>query len=198
MPIHRTQRVEPRPVVLDDPAQSARHAVAAQHLEDHVLGAHPVRQPAGELHAPDLRHERVERLARHCQRHFQPAGADGQHADRAARRRVAVGAEERLARLAEVLLMARMAHPVSRPRVPHPESLACAAQEEVVVGVLVVRLDDVVVDVLDANLGLHPIQAHRLQLKHHQRAGGILGQGLVDPEPNRMPGVISPRPDGFQ
>ncbi len=57
-----------------------------------------------------------------------------------------------------------------------------------VVGVLVVRLDDVVVDVLDANLGLHPIQAHRLQLKHHQRAGGVLGQGLVDPEPNRGAG----------
>ena len=72
------------------------------------------------------------------------------HADRAARRRVAVGTEERLARLAEVLLVTRMAHSVSRPRVPHPESLACAAQEEVVVGVLVVRLDDVVVDVLDA------------------------------------------------
>jgi len=116
---------------------------------------------------PDQGNPRKERLPRHCQRHFQPASADGQHANRVGRRRVTVRAEQRLARLTEIFLAARMAYPVSGPRVPQAESLTGAAQEKVVVGVLEALLDDVVVNVLDAHLGLHPVQALRLQLRHN-------------------------------
>ena len=201
VPIHRAQSVEPRPIVFDDPAHSALNAVAAQHLEDHVFGAHPIWQPAGELHPPDLGHGREKCLARHGQRHFQSAGSDGQHAQCAARRSVAVGAEERSARLAEVLLVARVAHAISRPGIPHAETLARAAQEQVVIGILVIRLDDVVVDVLDADLGLHPIQAHGFELQHHQCASRILGQRLIDANPDFFArlhvAVHQMRPDQF-
>ena len=184
VPIHRAQGVEARTIVLDDLAHAAFNAVAAQHLENHVLGAHPIRQPAGELHPPDLGHGRKEWLARHRQRHFQPAGADGQHAQRAARRCVAVRAEQRLARFAEVLLMTRVAHAISRSGKPDAEALARAAQEEMVVGILVIGLDDIVVDILDADLGLHPIQVHGFELQHHQCASGVLRQRLVDADPD--------------
>jgi hypothetical protein len=58
-----------------------------------------------------------------------------------------------------------------------------------IVGVLEILLDDVVVNVLDAHLSLHPVQIHRLQLQHHQRAGGVLGERLVNPDPNLLTGV---------
>ena len=125
--------VEARSIVFDDLAHSALNAVAAQHLEDHVFGADPIRQLAGELHPPNLGHGREKWLARHGQRHFQPAGADGQHAERAACWCVTVRAEERFARLAEVLLVARMAYAISRSGIPHAEALARTAQEQVVV-----------------------------------------------------------------
>ena len=113
-------------MVLDDLADAAFNAVATQHLEDHVLGAHPIRQPAGELHPPNLGHGRKKWLARHSQRHFQPAGADGQHTQRATRRCVTIRAEQRLARFPEVLLMTRVAHAISRSGKPDAETLARA------------------------------------------------------------------------
>ena len=64
--------------------------------------------------------------------------------------------------------------------VPQPEAPARAAQEEVVVRVLVIFLYETVVDVLDRDLGPHAIETHRLELEHHQRPGGILRKRLVD------------------
>ena len=51
-----------------------------------------------------------------------------------------------------------------------------------VVRVSVVRLQQVVVDVLCRELGLHSIDSHGLQLQHHQRSGRVLGERLVDPK----------------
>ena len=113
--IHRRQTREPGSVVLDDLAEPASHTVPAQHLEDHVLGAHPLGQRAFEPNAEDLRHAQMERLAGHRERHLEPARPDREHAERARCARVAVGTQQRLARLTEPLHVQRMADAVARP-----------------------------------------------------------------------------------
>src|SRR5699024_2399173 len=52
--IHGGQVRQPRPVVFDDPVHPALDVVAPQHLQHHILGRDPVRECAGQLHAPDL------------------------------------------------------------------------------------------------------------------------------------------------
>jgi hypothetical protein len=156
--------------------------VAAQHLEDDVPGAHPLRQLANELHTPDLRHLEVERLAHDRERHLDPARAEREHAERARGGRVAVGADQRLARLAEALHVDRVADAVAGAAVPDAEALAGAPQELVIVGVLVILLDQVVVDILRRELGSGALQADGLELEHDQRPGRVLGEGLIDPE----------------
>ncbi len=49
-----------------------------------------------------------------------------------------------------------------------------------VVGVLVVGLQQVVIDVLGAQLRLHRIEAQGLEFEHCHRPGGVLQQGMVD------------------
>src|SRR5262249_47717504 len=46
-------------------------------------------------------------------------------------------------------------------------------------------------------LGVHPVEVHRLELKHDDRAGGVLRQGLVDPDPNLGAGGHLPVDDVF-
>ena len=135
-----------------------------------------------QLDAHDLRHDDVERLAGHRHRHVEAAGADGQHARAAARRRVAVGAEERLAGGAEALQVHLVADAVARPREVDAVLGRDALQEAMVVGVLEARLEHVVVDVADRELRAHARDAHRLELEVGHRAGGVLRQRLVDAE----------------
>jgi hypothetical protein len=75
-----------------------------------------------------------------------------------------------------------MAHAVPRLAEPEPEATARALQEHVVVGVAEVGLEDVVIDVLRRQLRVGVIEVHRLELEHDDRAGGVLGEGLVDPD----------------
>jgi len=177
--VHAAEAVEARAVVLNDLAHAPIHVVALQHGEDNVLRAHPVGQLPGELHAPHLRHINRVRLAGHRHGDIEAAGPDGEHADGARSRRVAVGPNQRLARLPEPLLMHRVAHAVPRPAVPRAKLLAGAAQKEVVVRVLEVGLNQVVINVLRRELSLDAGNAHRLKLQHHHRTGGVLGEGLV-------------------
>ena len=58
-----------------------------------------------------------------------------------------------------------------------------------VVGVLVVELDDVVVDVLNGALDLHPRDAELLELHQSHRPGRVLEQRLIDPQRDRGAGV---------
>ena len=183
-------------VVLDDAAHAAADAVAAQHLQHHVLRGDPVRQRAGQLHAPDLRHRDVQRLAGHRHRDLEPAHADRQHAQRAGGAGVGVRADQQCAGTAEVGLVDRMGDAVAGLGEPQPEALGRGLQEQVVVGVLLVGLQQVVVDVLHRQLGADPVQAHRLQLEHHHGAGGVLGEGLVDRAArSRLRARASPRRD---
>jgi hypothetical protein len=91
------------------------------------------------------------------ERHFYPAGAEREHAERAGRRRMAVGADQRLAGFPEALHVDGVAHAVAGAAVPDTEALARAAQELVVVCVLVVLLQQIVIDVLRRELGPDPI-----------------------------------------
>ena len=125
--VHRREALEARARVLDDAAEPTGDVVAAEHLEDDVLGAHPVGQLPHQADTPDLRHHEVERLARHRHRDLEPARADREHAERAGRAGVAVGAEQRLAGDAEALHVDRVADAVARLAVPEAEAPARAA-----------------------------------------------------------------------
>ena len=58
-----------------------------------------------------------------------------------------------------------------------------------VVGILEVFLNQVVVDVLDRQLGLAPVQTHRLEFQHDQCAGRILRQRLINPQTDLLAGL---------
>ena len=103
VPVHRGQAVETGAVILDDPADASVHAVAAQHLEDDVLGADPVGQPPVSR-TPEIRGivtwNGSPAMASATSR---PPAPMASIAERPGRRRVTVGAEQRLARHAETL-----------------------------------------------------------------------------------------------
>jgi hypothetical protein len=81
-----------------------------------------------------------------------------------------------------------MADALTRAAEHEPEAPRRAAEEDVVVGVLVIGLDDVVVDVLGRQLGTDALEPHRLEREHHQRAGSVLGQRLIDSNGNLVVG----------
>ena len=62
----------------------------------------------------------------------------------------------------------------------------------VVVGVLVVGLQQVVIDVLGAEIGLHPVQAQCFEFEHRHGAGGVLQQGVVDADGDLFAGYKLP------
>ena len=49
-----------------------------------------------------------------------------------------------------------------------------------IVRILEIGLDQVMVDVLNRDIRFDTVKPHGLQFEHHQRAGCILGQSLVD------------------
>jgi hypothetical protein len=160
---------------LEHAALAAPHAQAAQQLEDHVLGLHP-RAPevTFEAHLDYLRAGDLERVAAHHDGHVEPARADREHAERAAGRRVRVGADQDVAGPPEALQVHVVAEPVPGAREVHSVAARERAQEAVVVRVLEVERDHVVVDVLDGAVDLHPRHAELLELHERHRAGGVL------------------------
>src|SRR5262249_42290877 len=78
----------------------------------------------------------------------------------------------------------RMTHSIARAAVPHAEFSTGTPQKKVVIGIPEILLNKVVVYVLGGQLGFNTRQAHSLKLEHHQRAGGVLSEGLVNPEPD--------------
>ena len=81
--------------------------------------------------------------------------------------RVTVGAQEGLARLSEALHVHHMADAVARPRVPDTVSAACAFEEKMIVGVQIVDLQEIVIDILYADLRRsYAVETERLQGQH--------------------------------
>src|SRR6185437_15270754 len=84
--------------------------------------------------------------------------------------------------------MDRMADAISCRAIPNAEAAAGATEEQVIVGVLEILLYEVMVDVLRREFGTNAVKIHRLQFEHHQRAGGVLCQSLIDAEADRAAG----------
>ncbi len=61
---------------------------------------------------------------------------------------MAVGTEHCLPWPAESLLMYRMADAIASPTIPDPEPLTCTKKEEMIIGVLMVFLNEIVVNIL--------------------------------------------------
>jgi hypothetical protein len=130
----------------------------------------------------------MERLPGHRHGHVQAAGADRQHTQGTGRRRVAVCAKQDFAGFSKALHVHRVADPVPRAAIPQAEALAGRLQEKVIVGILEIGLDQVVVHVLDRDVRLDALETQGFQFQHHQRAGGVLGQGLVDAQADFLAG----------
>ena len=101
---------------------------------------------------------------------------------------MAVGADQGLARHAEALQMHLMADAVARAGKPDPVLFRHRLDVAVVVGVFKARLEGVVVDIGHGALRLYPVQTHGLKFQIGHSAGGVLGQGLVDPQGGLLTG----------
>ena len=93
---------------------------------------------------------------------------------------MAVRAQQGLAGFAETLHVSGVADPVPGAAIPDAEAVAGALEKAVVVRVSEVFLQQVVIDVLCRQLGLHAVELHGLELQHHQRSGRVLRQRLID------------------
>ena len=162
--------------------------MTAQHLQDDIFGRYPIGKRSHESDPPDQWHFDVERLSRDGHGDFQAAGADGEHPDRSCCRRMAVGAEHCLSWLAESFLMYRMADAIAGPAIPDPESLTRTQKEEMIIGILMVFLNEIVVNILAGQFRSRAVQSHRLQFEHHESPGRILCECLIDANPDLPPG----------
>ena len=84
-----------------------------------------------------------------------------------------------------------MADAVAGRRKTHALRIRDALQIDVVVAVLRPVLHHIVVDVGDGKLGFHRRNLHRLKFEVRHRAGGVLGQGLVDSDRDRLAGFAA-------
>ena len=105
--------IDRRAAVLVREADAALHAEAADDRQDHVLRVHAGAKLAVDVDAPNLQRIEREALRREHVAHLRGADAEGDGAERAVRRRVAVAAGDRHARLGEAELAGR-----SRARCP--------------------------------------------------------------------------------
>ena len=102
----------------------------------------------------------MERAARHRNGDVDAARADSDHPETAARRRMRIAAEQRLARLAEALQVQLMADAVAGLRVDDAVTLGHRSEEVMVIRVLEANLDGVVVNVGYRQLVAHMADAH--------------------------------------
>ena len=102
--------------VLVGVADAAVHAEAADDLEDHVLRVDARREPAVDLDPPDLQRLHRQALRREDVAHLRRADAEGDGAERAVRRGVAVAAGDRHARLRQPQLRPDHMHDALRAR----------------------------------------------------------------------------------
>ena len=173
--------------ILDYITDAAFDAHNPENFEDNVLGRYPVPEFSAEFYVYDLRVGDIVRAAAHSYRHVETARADGKHADAAAGGRVAVGADQRLARHAEAFKMDLVADAVSGSAEVDPVLLRDGSDESVVVSIFKAGLERVVVYVRDGFLRPDAWDPHCLEFQIRHGAGGVLCQRLVDPETDIRP-----------
>ena len=171
-----------RPEEFQDLAPASLDGQTAQQLQDDVLGRHPGPKPPRQPHSQDFGHDQIERLPGQRQGHVQPPGPKSQHPGAPGRGRVAVGPQQGFPRGAEPLQVHLVADAVARRRKVEAVSSRHRPQKPVVVGVAKIRLGQIVVHITHRHLGPGPLHPHRLELQIGQRAGGILGQGMINRE----------------
>ena len=179
-PFGHTEMAQGRPEEFQDLAPAPLDGQAAQQLQDDVLGRHPGPKPPRQPHSQDFGHDQIERLPGQRQGHVQPPGPKGQHAGAPARGGVAVGPQQGLTRGAEPLQVHLVADAVARRRKIEAVFGRHRPQKPVVVGVAKIRLGQIVVHITHRHLGPGPVHPHGLELQIGQRAGGILGQGMIN------------------
>src|SRR5262249_8207939 len=93
---------------------------------------------------------------------------------------VAVGADQGLARFAEALHVGGMADAVSRTAVPDAEAAAGGTQKEVLFAIQIIRLEEIMVDILGGDADLHALGAHRFKFQHDEHSQHVLWEYLID------------------
>ena len=166
--------------IFDDLAYATLYGQLLEHVQDHVLCRNPWSQCALQFYLDNLRRRQAVSALSHCNCYVQSSCTDGDHAQAAACRSVAVGPQQSLARLAVVFQLELVADAVARLGEQHAVSLGNALDEFVVVGVFEACLQCVVVYVCNGKLSLNFIDFHRFQLQIYHGASGVLCQGLVD------------------
>ena len=94
-------------------AYAALYGKYAEKLKTYILGTHPWAKLSREIYLHHLRHGDAVSAAAHGNGNIKSARTESEHADTAARRRMAVRADEGLARCAEALEMYLMADTVA-------------------------------------------------------------------------------------
>ena len=170
--------------IFHDLADAALDREAAQNFEDDILCRDPGAELADKLDLNDLRIGDVVCAAAHRDRDIETACAHRQHAETAAGRRVAVRADQRLARHAEALQVHLMADAVARAAEIDAVLLGDRADEAVVVRIFKPVLQGVVVDVGNRTLSAHTRNPDSLKFDVCHGAGRVLRQRLVDFQPD--------------
>jgi hypothetical protein len=83
--------------------------------------------------------------------------------------------------------MHRMADAVAGPAIPDPEPLTCTQKEKMIIGILMVFLNEIMVNILAGQFRSRAVQSHRLQFEHHESPGRILCECLIDANLDLIP-----------
>ena len=168
--------------VLECLAQTALDTQAAEHLQDHFLAVDTGPELTREVDPDHLGNLDGHGQARHGGGHVHAAHTDAQHTDGTAVGGVAVAAHAQLAGGTEPGHMDRVHDAVAGPGHMDTQPLCYGLEVNVVIGGLVVQVQQIVVQIADG--GFHPgtLQSQSLhrQIGHHRV--DVMGQGLVHPD----------------
>ncbi len=141
--------------VLQDFADAAFDRESPADFENDVFGRHPGLKFTFQANFQDLGHLQVVGSAAHSDRNIEAAGADGEHAETAAGRGVAVRTQQGVAGHSESLDMHLMTDTVTRFGEKNPVLRCHGLEILVVVSVLEARLQHIVIHIGDRKFGLH-------------------------------------------
>jgi hypothetical protein len=79
-----------------------------------------------------------------------------------------------------------MGNPVPRATEVDPEASAGGPEILMIVGILVIRLEQIVIHILGRQFRFHPVDPEGLKLEHGHRAGGVLQQCVIDSDPDLL------------
>src|SRR5262245_30318374 len=80
-----------------------------------------------------------------------------------------------------------MADSIAGAPKPDHEPLTCGQKEEMIIGIFMVFLNEIVVNILAGQFRSRAVQSHRLQFEHHESPGRILCECLIDANADLLP-----------